>query len=85
MLNKSGSPTVKLKGRSVISYEEGTKKVFFDSELLQGESDLVIYFEDTKFWCEPDSSILISPEEKKRIKLAISAEMEKNNIKIEWG
>lgn len=75
---------VKLRGRSVIEYIEGKKRLLLDSEFLAGDAGIVIYSNNLTHWASPHENDLLSAVDIERIKGNILADLAKHNIKAEW-
>jgi len=76
---------VKLKGRSRVLYTEGKYKAHIDTEMMNGNTDLLIYFDLFCAWDAPFEDEIISDEDKKRIKKNIGKELENKGLIIEWN
>jgi Immunity protein 74 len=74
---------VKLQGRAGLIYEENSRSMLIDSEMLAGtDFDIVIYLTSIKAWDIPHQSELVNEEDKVRIRDNITCKLSK--YKIDW-
>ncbi|MGI9318521.1 MAG: Imm74 family immunity protein [bacterium] len=75
---------IKLRGRSGVVYEEGSKRVIIEAEMLKGEIDLVIYVDSIMHWQPPHEKDAISQDERKTIRANVTAALVNNGLTVEW-
>lgn len=75
---------VSLNGRSGVTYSEGKRKALIEAELLLGQMNLAIYFNSFHSWQPPFEKDVVTDEERQRMKLNISKELEKKGFNIDW-
>lgn len=75
--------TVKIHGRAGLTYKDESGSVDFDSEMLTGKFDMVIYVSYEAYW-GGDRSMPVSSPEKARIIENLKDYMLGKGIAVDW-
>ena len=84
MLFRRRKYKVRMSGRSGMTYEEGGRVAYIETEMLTGDIDLVIYFDNLERWQSAHENETISADEKNRIKTNIAAVLEDKGLVASW-
>lgn len=78
-LGKKRDYKLKVHGRAGLTYSEGGREIFIDSEMLVGEFDMVVFLSKASQWSDGSS---LTPEDRGRIRKNITNGMKRT--KIDW-
>jgi hypothetical protein len=73
--------SVTILGRSGLRYQEGSKSLFVDGEMLAGAVDFVIYINSIRAW--EGSNEAISDDERQRIIANIKSVFQQNGLAVD--
>ncbi len=73
--------SLKIQGRSGLTYTEGDRTLTIDSEMLFGAHDMVIYWSSVSAWTQP-AGLVLTAADKERIRTNMGKEL--SGMRIDW-